>query len=100
MKIPRIDASIVCFALVVVAAVPVATLRSRTYSLGYDLGKLKQQEKAYRQRNTELKLAIAKTQRSIREQYFGAHAADTKNTSPLALPNQEHVFGKTQKEQK
>jgi hypothetical protein len=92
MKFPRIDASIVCFALVVVAAIPVATLRSRTYALGYDLGKLKQTEKNQRNHNVELKSAIARTQRSIRDSYLKSKNPGSVEMKTLSLPSQEHIL--------
>ncbi len=91
MKFPRIDASIVCFALVVVAAIPIATLRSRTYSLGYELGNLKQEERSLRQHNVELKSALARTQRNIRDRFLGNHGTD-KEAAVLDLPTQERII--------
>jgi hypothetical protein len=97
MKFPRIDASIVCFVLVVVAAVPVATLRSRTYSLGYELGKLKTSERQQRQHNIELKSSIAKTQRAIRDTYLRRGTVRKPAQETLALPEQERIFKRSKK---
>ncbi len=97
MKFSRIDASIVCFALVVVAAIPVATLRSRTYALGYELGKLKQTEKNHRNHNVELKSAIARAQRSIRDSYLKTKGSGNSEFKSLALPNQEHILNQNSK---
>jgi hypothetical protein len=65
----RLDVSLVCFVLVLAAAIPVALLRTKTYSLGYDLGRLKSQERELRQRNVELLSQLASTQRAVRDKY-------------------------------
>lgn len=69
MKSWRIDASIVCFAMVVLAAIPVTTLRSKTYAIGYELGRLKETERELRQRNIELQSTLASVQRSVRDKH-------------------------------
>jgi len=69
MRIP-FDLSIFCFALVVIAAVSVATLRSSTYSLGYELGKLKQQEQELLQEQAELLYKLSLEETKIRQQFL------------------------------
>jgi hypothetical protein len=92
MRFPRVDASIICFALVVVAAVPVAALRSRTYSIGYSLGELKKQERQLRQKNIELKSQLATTQRTIRDKYFGNAQKRKPATGELVLPENHQIM--------
>jgi len=67
LNLKRLDASLLCFALVVVAAIPVAALRTKTYAIGYELGRLKSEEKQLRQRNTELQGQLASVQRAVRD---------------------------------
>lgn len=67
IKFLKFDTSIICFVLVMAAAIPVAALRAKTYSVGYDLGKLKENERQLRQRNIELQYDLAATERQVRE---------------------------------
>lgn len=91
MKLPKIDASIVCFALVVIAAVPVAALRSSTYSIGYELGKLKNAERNLRQKNVELKSTLAQTQRTLRERFVSGRNNKAKEAT-LELPSRDRII--------
>ena len=61
-----LDISIICFLLVLAAAIPVAWLRTKTYALGYELGKLKHIEEELRQQNALLSLEIYEQQKIIR----------------------------------
>lgn len=91
----RIDGSLLCFSLVVVAAVPVAALRSKTYSIGYELGRLKAEEKQLRQRNVELQSQLASVQRSVR---FNRLKIDGHGTqAQLNLPAKSNVLRPQQK---
>lgn len=90
MNLKRIDASLLCFALVVLAAIPVAALRTKTYAIGYELGRLKSEERLLRQKNTELQGQLASVQRSVRD-------AKLKNTNSdgevqLKLPAKTNVL--------
>ena len=51
----RIELSAFCFLLVMFFAIPVAYLRTKTYSLGYDIGHLKQEEKRLIKENEQLR---------------------------------------------
>lgn len=84
----RIDASILCFAIVILAAIPVASLRTRTYSLGYELGALKLKEQELRQRTVELQSDLAETQRAVRDRHVGA----TTSPAQLQLPAENTVI--------
>jgi hypothetical protein len=86
----KIDASILCFALVVVAAIPVAALRTKTYAIGYELGRLKAEERQLLQKNTELESQLASVQRSVRESKV-KRSADGQS-SPLNLPSRSDVI--------
>ncbi|MFZ9519168.1 MAG: hypothetical protein ACO3A4_01700 [Silvanigrellaceae bacterium] len=86
----RIDASLLCFALVVIAAVPVAALRSKTYSVGYELGRLKSEEKSLRQRNVDLQSQLAALQKNVRENRLKANDGD--GQPKLNLPAKSNVW--------
>lgn len=89
----RIDAGLLCFILVIVAAVPVASLRARTYSLGYELGTLKLKEQELQQQQFQLQSELAMVQKSIREKYL--HTTNNgRNSRPqkLQLPTADTVI--------
>ncbi|MEN9824991.1 MAG: hypothetical protein RI953_736 [Pseudomonadota bacterium] len=86
----RIDASLLCFALVVIAAVPVAALRSKTYSVGYELGRLKSEEKMLRQRNVDLQSQLAALQKNVRENRLKSNSSD--GQPKLNLPSKANVW--------
>lgn len=91
IQLKRIDASLLCFALVVVAAVPVAALRSKTYTIGYELGRLKAEEKQLRQRNVELQSQLASIQRAVRENHLKSNNP-TEKQGQLNLPSKSNVW--------
>jgi regulator of replication initiation timing len=97
MKVKKVEVSLVCFALVIAAAVPVALLRTRTYSLGYELGRLKAQEKKLIQENVALLAELNETKYAIREKYISPTNAAPKqlnkiDSRQLALPEFDHVI--------
>lgn len=87
-NLQRVDASLLCFALVVLAAIPVAALRTKTYAIGYELGRLKSEERHLRQRNTELQSTLASVQRSVRDLKLQKKA----NQIQLNLPSKSNVL--------
>lgn len=86
----KIDASILCFALVVIAAIPVAALRTKTYAVGYELGRLKAEERLLRQKNTELESQLASVQRGVRESRIKKSADG--HSSALNFPSRSDVI--------
>lgn len=90
LNLKQIDASLLCFALVVIAAIPVAALRTKTYAIGYELGRLKAEERTLRQRNTELESQLASVQRTVRDARLktGVHLEQTQ----LNLPSKANVL--------
>ncbi|MBM3382044.1 MAG: hypothetical protein FJY29_06335 [Betaproteobacteria bacterium] len=90
MNIKRIDASLLCFALVVIAAIPVAALRTKTYAIGYELGRLKSEERQLRQKNTELQGQLASVQRSVRDAKL--KNTNNENEAQLKLPAKTNVL--------
>jgi len=91
VRFPRIDVSLVCFVLVIAAAIPVALLRTKTYALGYELGRLKTDERELRQRNVELLSEVAAVQRSVRDKHISGARGSTKNVE-LVLPGIDGVL--------
>jgi hypothetical protein len=63
----RVDVSLICFAFVVIAAVPVTLLRTKTFALGYELGQRKQHERILIQKRDLLARELAAKQKLIRE---------------------------------
>ena len=90
LRFRNLDASLLCFALVVVAAIPVAALRTKTYSIGYELGRLKSEERMLRQKNIELEGQLASVQRIVRESRTGASTRG--KNSQLNLPSKSDVL--------
>jgi TolA-binding protein len=90
LSLRTLDASLLCFALVVIAAIPVAALRTKTYAIGYELGRLKSEEKLLRQRNTELQSQLASVQRSVRETRL--RSGTSQGQAQLNLPQKQNVL--------
>ena len=89
----RVDVSLVCFVLVLAAAIPVALLRTKTYALGYDLGRLKSQERTLRHRNAELLFELASAQRSVRDKLISrTSGGQGASKGALALPEAAQVL--------
>ncbi|NBO37181.1 hypothetical protein EBU99_01215 [bacterium] len=86
----RIDASLLCFALVVLAAIPVAALRTKTYGIGYELGRLKTEERQLRQKNIDLQSQLAAVQRTVRESRL--KTSTNSGVSQLNLPSKTNVL--------
>lgn len=89
MKSIRIDASLVCFAVVMIAAIPVAALRAKTFGVGYDLGRLKETERNLRQKNVELQFELAATERAVRDKFLSKQGSDFGH---LQLPSQKSII--------
>lgn len=80
----KIDVSILSFILVLIIAIPVTALRSGTYSIGYEIADLKNQERELYENNLELKAKLAVVQARVYEkhmsqsQLFNQDLANTK----------------------
>jgi hypothetical protein len=66
----KIDVSILSFGLVLLIAIPVTALRSGTYSIGYEIADLKNQERVLYERNLELKAQLAVAQARVYEDHM------------------------------
>lgn len=61
------DAIIAIIFLTIIVGIIVITMRSKTYSVGYEIAALKSKEKTLRQRQIELQSELAATERNVRE---------------------------------
>lgn len=86
----KIDAIIVIIIFTIVIGVIVTTMRSKTYSIGYELASLKLQEKQLNQKHIELQTQLAELQKSIRENLL----VKTNNAGKLKyiMPDKKHVI--------
>ena len=67
MRTIRLDVSLICFAFVVIAAVPVTLLRTKTFALGYELGQRKEHEKGLIKKKDQLLQELASKKKIIRD---------------------------------
>lgn len=68
----------------------VITLRSRTYYIGYEIAKLKNQEKSLREENGELLIERANLQRTLRNTLL--NEKDGSGKSKFVFPDPSHVL--------
>lgn len=97
----RIDVSLASFALVLALAAPVVALRSETYSVGYEIGELKQTERELLKEQMKLRVELEKERTKVYEQ---ARASllypadqdvlgfDTENAHPLSTRDSAREF--------
>ena len=70
--------------------VGVITLRSKTYRVGYEIAKLKAQEKSLREQNTELRIRLSQLQKQVRDKLLNEkNAAGQKK---FIFPDTAHVM--------
>ena len=63
----KIDAMVIIIFFTICVGVVVITMRSKTYSIGYEIASLKNKEKQLRQRQIELQSDLASTRRMVRD---------------------------------
>jgi len=83
----KIDVSTICFIFVTIATIPVIALRTKTYSIGYEIGKLKNQEIQLNQKKAELNSELALIQKKIKDKF-----ASKKNQYVLEFPKAQSVW--------
>jgi hypothetical protein len=88
--IKKIDVMVVIIFFTISIGVLVITMRSKTYSIGYEIASLKNKENKLRQRQTELQSDLAATQRFVREKLLSEKKPD--GTIKYVLPDQQHVL--------
>jgi len=86
----KIDSVVTVLVLTIVIGVCVVTLRSQTYYVGYDIAKLKSQEKSLRKQNTELQIELSKLQRNIRAKLLSEKNAV--GNKKMVFPDTAHVI--------
>lgn len=86
----QIDSIVFVLILTIIIGVAVITLRSKTYSVGYEIAKLKAKEKNLREKNTELRIQLSQQQRSLRERLLNTRNAEGKKK--FVFPDTEHVI--------
>lgn len=86
----KLDSIVTIMIFTIIIGVVVITLRSRTYYIGYEIAKLKGQEKVLREENGELLIERANVQRNIRNTLL--NEKDTDGKSKFVFPDLEHVL--------
>lgn len=86
----KIDAMVFVIFITICVGILVITMRSKTYSIGYEIATLKSKERNLRQRQTELKSELASTQRMVRDKLLSEH--DSSGQQKYVLPDQKHVL--------
>lgn len=84
------DAIIAIIFLTIIVGIIVITMRSKTYSVGYEIANLKAKEKLLRQRQVELQTELAATERNIRDYLLSQKDANGK--PKYILPDPKRVL--------
>ncbi len=86
----KIDALVVIIIFTICVGISVITMRSKTYTIGYEIANLKNKEKQLRQRQIEIQTELASTQRTMRDKLLSE--ADSQGNPRYILPDQKHVL--------
>ena len=86
----KIDSVVLIIVLTIIIGIIVISLRSRTYSIGYEIAHLKNKEKNLRQKKDELLSNQTSVQRDVRDALLAEK--DSKNLPKYILPDQNHVI--------
>ncbi len=86
----KIDAIVLIIIFTICVGVAVITMRSKTYSIGYEIAALKNKEKQLSQRQVELQTDLASAQRLIRDRLLAEQGKDGK--PKYILPDAKHVI--------
>ncbi|WGL61447.1 hypothetical protein QEJ31_07575 [Pigmentibacter sp. JX0631] len=84
------DAIIAIIFLTIIVGIIVITMRSKTYSVGYEIASLKAKEKLLRQRQVELQSELAATEKSVRDNLLSQK--DINGKSRYILPDPKRVL--------
>ena len=76
--------------LTIIVGIIVITMRSKTYSVGYEIANLKAKEKLLRQRQVELQTELAATERNIRDYLLSQK--DSNGKPKYILPDPKRVL--------
>jgi cell division protein FtsL len=91
--IKKIDVIIVIIFFTILVGIAVVTMRSETYTIGYEIAHLKTKERNLRQRQTELLSELAFAERTIRDRLLSQTTPDGKQK--YILPDRNHVLKET-----
>ncbi|WP_186646403.1 hypothetical protein [Fluviispira vulneris] len=86
----QFDAIIAIIFLTIIVGVVVITMRSKTYSVGYEIASLKTKEKSLRQRQVELQSELAATERTVRDNLLSLK--DKSGRPKYILPDPKRVM--------
>lgn len=86
----KIDAMVIIIFFTICVGVLVITMRSKTYSIGYEIASLKNKERQLRQRQIELQSDLASTKRIIRDKLLAEQ--DKQGKPKYILPDPNHVL--------
>lgn len=84
------DAIIAIIFLTIIVGIIVITMRSKTYSVGYEIATLKSKEKILRQRQVELQSELAATERNVRDNLLAQK--DSSGKQKYILPDPKRVL--------
>jgi hypothetical protein len=88
--IKKLDAMVVIIFFTICVGILVITMRSNTYSIGYEIASLKNKEKQLRQRQIELQSDLASTKRMVRDKLLAEQ--DKLGKPKYILPDPKHVL--------
>ena len=86
----KIDIMVVIIIITTSVGILVITMRSKTYSVGYEIASLKKNEKQLIQKQIELELNLIQTQKMIREKLLSEQ--DKKGNMKYHLPDIDSVI--------
>lgn len=86
----KLDSIVTIMIFTIIIGGIVITLRSRTYYIGYEIAKLKNQEKILREENGELLIERANLHRNIRNTLL--NEKDNSGKAKFVFPNSSHVL--------
>jgi len=86
----KLDSIVTIMIFTIIIGGIVITLRSRTYYIGYEIAKLKNQEKILREENGELLIERANLHRTIRNTLLSEK--DNSGKPKFVFPNSSHVL--------
>lgn len=86
----KIDSIVFVLIITIIIGVAVITLRSKTYSVGYEIAKLKSKEKKLREQNTEIRIKLSQLQKQIRDKLL--NETNAQGQKRFIFPDTGHVI--------
>lgn len=91
----KVDSIVTIMIFTIIIGVIVITLRSRTYYVGYEIAKLKSQEKDLREQNGELQIELTELKRDVRNTLL--NEKDATGKLKFIFPDTKHVISENEK---